>query len=178
MDIRMKSHSLSSVQTGNVRRPSTIKDYFLTKHVDVVLSGQTVWYMFEWTKCLTMFDQMASFKLWQTRSNKRDNVWSPNNIWLCLIARQFPFWLSFLLMCTCPLQRHFSSLLWERKNAFHDCLSTSPINRIKWMKKKTTDPFFNDLSARALTVACAHAWLSLIVDRCYDVEGKMKGMMK
>ena len=46
------------------------------------------------------------------------------------------------------------------------------------MKKKTTDPFFNDLSARALTVACAHAWLSLIVDRCYDVEGKMKGMMK
>ena len=136
MDIRMKAHSLSSVQTGNVRRPNTIKDYFLTKHFDVVLSGQTVWHMFEWTKCLTMFDQMASFKLWQTRSNKRDSFWSPNNIWLCLIARQFPFWLSFLFMCTCPSKRHFSSLLWESKNASHDCLSTNPINRIKWMKKK------------------------------------------
>ena len=45
-------------------------------------------------------------------------------------------------------------------------------------EKQNTDPFFDDLSARVLTVACAHTWLSLLVDRCYDVEGKMEGMMK
>ena len=37
---------------------NTFKHCFVTKQVDVVLSGQTVSDMFERTKCFTMFDQM------------------------------------------------------------------------------------------------------------------------
>ena len=124
----------------------------------------------KYPKCLT------SFKFYQTRSNKaskRKKVWSTNNVWSCLIAKHFPFWPSFLYMCTYPSQRRFSSLLWESKNAFHDCLSTNPIERIIWMKKKK-NLYVLQWNVRVLTVPHTHIHCCSIIWSSYAVERKMK----
>ena len=46
--------------TGNVWQSNAIKHFLVTKHVDVILIGETASNMFERTKCFTMFafDQM------------------------------------------------------------------------------------------------------------------------
>jgi len=75
-----------------------IKHRLVTKHVAVVQCGQTISNMLYhfpnvqnvlqcFLKCL------SAFKLYQTRSNKvfeRENVWFPNNLCSCLIAKHFP----------------------------------------------------------------------------------------
>lgn len=52
---------------GNVWWSNTIKHCLVTKQVDFLLSGQTVSYKFERTKCFTVFEQI--FDVGQILSN-------------------------------------------------------------------------------------------------------------
>ena len=44
--------------------------------------------------CLKMFDKTCLNRL--TRACKHQNVWSPNNVWWCLVIKHFPFGQGFL----------------------------------------------------------------------------------
>ena len=104
--ITVECHNLlSPVQAGNVCRSNKIKHCLVNKHFHV------------WTPCLIVFDRVwynlnvdkhlikhktfcktfFSFDGDQTclipfgHSVQHQHVWSPNNVWSCLVAKHFPF---------------------------------------------------------------------------------------
>ena len=86
--INWRGPELSHVQTENVVQPNAITHCLMTKHVDEVLSGQTILGMFDhqlrskWTNCFTVFDQSCpeSFKFHQTLTHNQthDQTRCPN----------------------------------------------------------------------------------------------------
>lgn len=147
--------------------PNILMLYWVAKRYDTCLNEQNV------LQCLIKWRRSNCGKHDQTngivfgRQTIFDCVWSPVSILAELSIHVYMSFKASLLESTLGEQKCVPWLFVNESNQPN-----------KMNEKKNTDPFFDDLSARVLTVACAHTWLSLLVDRCYDVEGNMKGMMK